>query len=155
MLVHETDESKGGASMDDLEEECKAHTTGLSDETRFPLPPGALERVFGEDAAARLITWVRVSTFQVSAHLRPAACRLIEGPAFDSRSPQIVSLRMIAEQLLAHAPHCERQKHLLERGLFVPGELQQARFQEGACLLYSDANRGAKEVARELQTAHS
>ena len=134
VLVREADKSKGGASIAALETECRVNTSGL---TSLPgemhnsrshlLSPLVLERIFGLEAQAKMITWVRVRTFQ------------------------LVSLRQIAMGLLRHAPSYTRQAGLLERGLYVPSELSGARFLRPVTLLHSVANCGSTDVAKEMQ----
>ena len=51
IIVKEDAFAKGGATMQELESECRAHTVDHSQEqVRYPLPPEVLEQVFGEDA---------------------------------------------------------------------------------------------------------
>jgi hypothetical protein len=133
VLVHETDEGKGGASLADLEEECKQYINyGLVESShRYPIPAEVLKRVFaGADGGSEVITWARTRDFQV------------------------VSLRMIAAQMLRCAPHYLGGEHaaLLQGGLYVPSEPERAYFQRDVVnLMHSAANRGSVQVAKELQ----
>ena len=126
IIVKEDAFAKGGATVQELETECRAHSDH-SQEVRYPLPPEVLEQVFGEDALSRIIPFARVRGFQLA------------------------SLRMLAAQLCQHAPFYEHRQQLLERGLYIPGEPPRAHFPAAACLVYSAANRGASELAAELQ----
>ena len=117
---------KDTPTLDELERECRENSGG---QLSHPCSPASLERVFGAAARESVVPWARLRDFQR------------------------ISLRMIASELVALSPLYRNQPHLLEGGLFIPGERKCARFRQPVRLLYSGANRGAKAVAEELQRA--
>ena len=61
VLVHEADEAKGGAPLDELQQECEAHSEGEGSggSAGHLCPPEAAARLFGAAARVELVTWVR------------------------------------------------------------------------------------------------
>jgi hypothetical protein len=67
---------------------------------------------------------------------------------------QIVSLRLIALQILRAMPSYQlRKASIISQGLRVPGEVGDVRFDHTVRLLVTSSNRGASEVAEELETS--
>ena len=130
ILVHEADEAKGGAPLEEMQTECRERCTDSP--ASGARSAGALDgaticsRVFDEQEP---IVWVRVHDFQ------------------------LVSLRLIALMMLRHTPHFTRHPRSLERGLCVPGELGEMRLDAPSRLLVCQRNEGAACVAAELQRA--
>jgi hypothetical protein len=116
ILVHEADEGKGGAPLDDLKAECREHCRA-----------GTLRRAFAGETGGE-IRWVRAQEFQ------------------------LVSLKQMGRAILRQTPlYKEAQRLLLDKGLFIPGEVPPMFFSERVRLAVCPQNRGAAELAAELQ----
>ena len=81
-------------------------------------------RIFERSAA--LVPWVRLGDFQV------------------------VSLRLLAFELLKHTSY-QKRENSLSKGLFIPGYAKNPYFMNPVHLVYAPTNKGAKELAVELQ----
>ena len=62
--VHEPDEGKGGASLQELEAECRAHTSRTA-ARRHTCMPQSVRHVFNQELP--IVTWVRVREYQLAS----------------------------------------------------------------------------------------
>ncbi|EOD23484.1 hypothetical protein EMIHUDRAFT_239574 [Emiliania huxleyi CCMP1516] len=123
LLVHESNPSKGGAPLEQLQQECPLE---LRDAVFGPPPPD--QRLSGDHGAMRIVPWHRLNRFQLE------------------------SLRLIAEATLSHTPHY-RKKGRSPRLYFPersdPADYE-FHFPTPAVLHASQHNPGAAHVAELL-----
>jgi hypothetical protein len=127
VTVRETDEDKGGASVDALQRECQQFCVEAAP-AAYPAylgPEEALRRVFGREP----IMWSRVNDFQT------------------------VSLKMIAVQIIQYLPYYVKNPGELRRGLCLRGELGPVSLTRPVTLLVSRANAMAQSLAEEISLA--
>lgn len=121
-------QGKGGVPLTELKEECRVHCTRS---------PG--------DTCARV--------FCVASNASTSNERAVT-PWVRSRSLQLISLKMIAVELLRNCPaYAHEHSKLLRYGLWVPGELPATCFIDEVHLLVCTFNAGARQVALELRDA--
>jgi hypothetical protein len=120
VLIHEGDNDKGGGPLAMLAAECRESCVDHTELSSEQIT----QEVFGRSAA--LIPWVRLGDFQV------------------------VSLRLVAFELLKHTSYKQRENSL-SKGLFIPGSVKNAYFKNQVHLVYAPTNKGVKELASELQ----
>ena len=125
--VWESDENKGGASLDALREEVRQHCNEMVE--AYPSFGGVeevLQRVIDDETNAPIV-WVRVHDFQVE------------------------SLKTMAHLLLGVLPLTSR---LRDRRLFVPGQLGRFEIWAPSTLLVCNRNgEAARSVAEEIRAA--
>jgi hypothetical protein len=131
VTVREADTAKGGATLEELKQECRdffvfgaqgssPHADGSE------LGPGsALDAVFGHDLP---VVWLREQDFQLA------------------------SLKLIVARMLQHFPFYLAHPAELAAGLKVTGALGPVCFKYNVKLLVCASNGGARELAHELLT---
>ena len=125
ITVREEDRDKGGATVEELKQECMECCTEQEPAAypEFQGPSEVIERVL---LAEESIVWVRVRDFQIE------------------------SLKLIAFRMVKHLPYYIENTQELEKGLKVAGELVPCGFNSSVRVLICDRNHGAHQLAEEL-----
>ena len=123
VTVWECDESKGGASIRDLRDECERFCVDDAPPSypEYRGPEEVLAAVFANSP----IRWVRATLFQLE------------------------SIKQVAHNLLLHLPHYMQHPAMLSRGLRI-GRERPLHFSSPTTLLVCNSNAGAWDVAREI-----
>ena len=135
MLVHEVDEQKGGASLEQLQAECKRHCADCSRYTG----DDSLAHEFGRgmrvhDVRKNLFAdevpitqWVRERDFQLTSVLR------------------------VVLHILQNSPCYLRHPELLEKGVYCSGHLGRNFLQLEMRVYVCPANQGANDISLQLK----
>ena len=128
LAVQETDEDKGGASMEELMNECREYCVDEAPPSHpaYQGPDEVMKAIFLDLPP---VIWVRVADFQLQ------------------------SLKLLTQRVLLHLPYYKEDAADLAGGIKVAGELGPLRFSDPIRILTCAGNTGAQSVARELAAA--